>query len=306
MLSARVKLCLAALWLVFTVSLAIWWYVFTQKQISSLLAGEVESTAELLRDQLMLKSEGLVLISLLLVGGFTLLFYIYRELREKERIRSFFLTFSHELKTPLSSLRLRAEALSAQAAGSPSARHASKIAQETVRLHSRLENSLFLADFDHLQMVIENIELSEILNRLALDYPETRLELSHDAQIEADQRMIEIVLRNLIQNSITHGRANTISVLVRRKDRHRVEIEIQDDGIGLQGDINSLSKPFTRHYSGSGSGIGLYLCRKILKRMKAKMHFEEHEGFHVHLLLPGILLERDDENSTGRGRQIAV
>src|SRR5687768_16995352 len=101
----------AAVWIVFTVALAVWWLIFGLSQARHLGALEGPDAAQVGRVTRMLVLEGTVLVGMLMAGGVALLAAIRLEQRRRRDLRAFFMAFTHDLKTSLTSLRLQAEAL---------------------------------------------------------------------------------------------------------------------------------------------------------------------------------------------------
>src|SRR5258707_1129328 len=102
------RIILISTWILLTISMASWWLIYGLRQIeknAGLAGGEV------VRGERMLYSEGGFLILLLLGGGLSLLYYSVREFRRNKEVKEFFATLTHELKTPLASLRLQVESL---------------------------------------------------------------------------------------------------------------------------------------------------------------------------------------------------
>ena len=95
----------------FTVALASWWLIFGLSQARHLGALEGPDAAQVGRVTRMLVWEGVMLVAMLMAGGAALLVAIGREQRRRRELRAFFMAFTHDLKTSLSSLRLQAEAL---------------------------------------------------------------------------------------------------------------------------------------------------------------------------------------------------
>ena len=147
----------AASWMVFTVALASWWLIFGLSQARQLGALEGPDAAQVGRVARMLVFEGAVLVGMLVAGGVALLVAIRLEQRRRRDLRSFFMAFTHDLKTSLTSLRLQAEALREdlpEAAANPNLQ---RMLKDSVRLQLQLENALALTTADG-AVFIEAIE----------------------------------------------------------------------------------------------------------------------------------------------------
>src|SRR6185437_167750 len=107
----RIKILLVALWVTFTVTLAVWWMIFGLRQLDLLSQFHVEQSDQFQRHYQMLLWEGGILIASLVGGGLALYYYAKREQNRHRQIEEFFAAFTHDAKTALASLRLQAESL---------------------------------------------------------------------------------------------------------------------------------------------------------------------------------------------------
>ena len=283
-----IKYALAGVWLIFTTALTIWWYIFSQAQLARLLALSPNHPEEIQRSKKMLELEGGVLIASLVLGGLALIYLIYRDARQNRRIREFFRNFAHELKTPIGSLRLQAEALKEDLKDSASVELAQRIVTETERLNLQLENSLLLAQLDSYQTLPEQLDLRELARELKLEWSDLSFSLTKNCSVNADLRALQSILRNLVQNAVVHGRATEITLTPEENGAtDMVTISIRDNGQGFGGKIKDLGRPLQRHYSGSGSGIGLHLASCLVKKMKGSLEYNAAgPGFEVLIKLP--------------------
>jgi len=106
--------------------------------------------------------------------------------------------------------------------------------------------------------------------------------------VRADRRALQSVLLNVLQNAATHGQAKRVEVAIGRSPAG-VQVTITDDGIGAPpGVIVDTSRPFSRPASTSGTGIGLYVSRRLLERMRGALACRAvpDHGFEVELSLP--------------------
>lgn len=267
----------AIAWLAFTLTLAGWWLVFGLRQAKLIVELNHQQALELARHQRMLIWEGSILFGLILCGGAALISYIYQLRKRSRQIREFFATFSHETKTSIARLRLQAESLQEDLKDSQSP-ILGRLIRDTVRLELQLENSLFLAQDEDVRLIFESISLSETLENFLHQWPDIEFKIDRDIQFMADRRAVESIFKNIIQNSVIHGKAKKIKVTAETQGEGRITIRFQDDGLGLQGDVEKLGHLFHRHYSGSGSGLGLHIVRRLIQRMHGTIAFRANSG----------------------------
>ncbi|MCB1159690.1 MAG: sensor histidine kinase, partial [Leptospiraceae bacterium] len=113
------RLIAASAWLLLTLSLGFWWMIIGLRQaklvfaLQEALGGNIakESQQRLKRYSLMITTEGGFFLLLLGTGGITLIYLSYRDMQNTRVLKEFFSTVSHEMKTPLASIRLQVESL---------------------------------------------------------------------------------------------------------------------------------------------------------------------------------------------------
>lgn len=277
---------LSVFWIVFTVSLTAWWLVFGLSQARALQSAGGEA-ARLAHVQRMLVWEGIVLIALLLAGGIALIVAIRRERERRRQVEGFFTAFTHDLKTALASLRIQAESLQEdlpEASGNANLR---RLLKDAVRLELQLENSLYFAQPDG-RLHLEVVDVSTLTGRVAADWPELHVDVEENIRARADDRALQSVLRNLMQNAALHGAARTITVTAERRPG-RVALRVADDGTGApNGVIAALNAPFQRLSDTSGTGVGLFTSRQLLARMNGDLRIDPTpaRGFALVVDLP--------------------
>jgi signal transduction histidine kinase len=278
----------AIAWLALTVALVGWWMwmgLSLVQQLSQLTGPEA---SRLVRVQRMFVWEGVAFIGLLMGAGVALAVAIRREQARQKAIHAFFMAFTHDLKTALASLQLQAESLAEDLPGAAANPNMTRLLKDTVRLGVQLENSLYFAQPDG-RLLVEPVTISTFIHRAAADWPELRVHVDGDETVLADTRALESVWRNLLQNSVIHGAARTVTVRVERRPAGRATITAIDDGRGAPPQVvRALGQPFTRPATTSGTGVGLFVSRQLARRMNGELRFGEPggTGFTAVLELP--------------------
>ena len=213
---------------------------------------------------------------------------------------------SHELKTPLTTLRMASALIySARATFNPSvARSAELLVAQLDRFEKLLEDLLEVSRFDAEVAVLESIEfdLSGLAERcisdlsLVADEKSTSIRLSKPGDpvmVNADIRRVERILRNLLNNAIEYSDSKPVEVKIEATDTV-VAIAVRDHGIGL--DQLSAMRVFDRFWRADpsrarvrgGTGLGLSIALE-----DARLHNGELEawgrpnvGAHFVLTLP--------------------
>ncbi|MNJ93250.1 Signal transduction histidine-protein kinase BarA [compost metagenome] len=274
------KIYLAIIWFVFTFSLVTWWWIFWMERVA---------TSE--KAYRMFVWEGSVLLGALLIGGASLILFTYRDSRRHQRLRFFFSTFSHDIKTSIARLRLQAEVLEEdlQSTSNPVLK---RLVQDIHRLDLQLENSLLLANLEEGHFLKEGISLTSLFSTLRNEFPDLSLELEREANIFGDRRALLSVFRNILQNAVVHGKASTVKLQVRALNSSRIEITVRDNGLGFKGDMKKLGSEILISTDSHGNGIGLLLTRRLLQKMSGDIYFENqnNQGFSAKITTEGHLL----------------
>lgn len=271
---ANLHYVLAGIWLLYTVSLAAWWL-------------NVGLTVTDRRAMFLM--EGATFIVVLVAGGIALMVGIRREHRRRESLEMFFMSFTHDMKTSLARVQLQAEGLREDWPDGPARADVDRLLQDMLRLQIQLENSLFVAQPDG-RLLRERVDVQPALERLSQDWPDVVVEINGDGAVAADARAFDAVFRNLFQNATLHGGATKINVQVDRATAG-IRLTLEDNGEGVPTDsLRRLGEAFVRPGVTSGTGVGLYVCRQLVTRMRGTMSFGSatgpNHGLRVAIQLP--------------------
>lgn len=120
------------------------------------------------------------------------------------------------------------------------------------------------------------------------------IEIDETTEIFADKNMLQIILLNILSNSIKYCHENgKIQITTKTLTKH-IEIQIADNGIGIpikeQNKIFKLSKSPTTPGTNNeiGTGLGLILCKELVEKNDGKITFisEENKGTSFFITLP--------------------
>jgi two-component system sensor histidine kinase BaeS len=203
--------------------------------------------------------------------------------------RQFLMAVSHDLRTPLTSIRGFAEAI-AEGAATDTPRAASVIASESRRLERLVGDLLELAKLDarRFSLDVRPTDVGEVVVDTAEGFrpviEKAGLELlvasGNDQPLNAmaDPERLAQVLANLVENAYKFAQGR-ISVAATARDGTGVEVVVEDDGPGLKAD--ELSSVFDRSFHISrtptrpmGSGLGLAIVAQLARAMDATVHAE--------------------------------
>jgi signal transduction histidine kinase len=286
-------------WLALQLTLVVWWATLIERQAQQIAelqalsgAGREVIAAQASRTHVMLIGESGTFLALLLVLSLLLAWLYWREHRRARSMQAFFASVTHELRTPLTSIRLQAEAI---AEGEQRVELAQRLLQDSNRLESQIDKTLELARIEgggplSEQAIPLHAWIARSLDGIAADYGD-RLDMrAHvDASVPpvfADAGALQMILRNLVENSVRHSGMTPVSVRLTAAHRaDHVVLEYQDNGAGVIGDSLRLGTLFARGAKSSGAGVGLYLVRRLMQRMggRAKFNTAPGEGYRCEL-----------------------
>jgi two-component system, OmpR family, sensor kinase len=204
--------------------------------------------------------------------------------RAQQQEQQFLLSVSHDLRTPLTSIRGFAEAIS-EGTAPDQQRAASVIASEARRLERLVGDLLELGKLQAKQFVLapRPVDLTDLVTDAADGFlpaaDRLGLVLGLDAEeglvAEADPDRLAQMLANLIENALKFARSGVV-VAVGREGSNIGRISVSDDGPGIAPD--DVAYVFDRHYTSDrrptrviGSGLGLAIVRELTDAMGASI-----------------------------------
>jgi signal transduction histidine kinase len=205
---------------------------------------------------------------------------------------------SHELRTPLSRIRVALD-LASEGEVSQARRYVDEIRLDLAELEQLLEDVLTAARLDlaggraggDLPLRSERIEVAVVVARAEARFrarhPGRVLSVEVDGalpMVDADPALLRRVLDNLLDNAAKYSEAPTPVVISARADAESLEVEIRDQGIGIDAaDLPQLFTPFfrsdrSRARGTGGVGLGLALARRVVEAHGGTLSAESAPG----------------------------
>jgi signal transduction histidine kinase len=212
-----------------------------------------------------------------------------------DRLKGFILrNMSHEIRTPITNILGFAEILS-ERIGDEDVQFTQYIKANGRRL---LETVTAILDFSKLATDSFELDPKEIDVRDAatdavarfVDVAEEKglslgLDVPDDEQLaHLDRPAVDRILNHLVGNAIKFTREGGV-VIRARSFGDRVELEVQDSGVGISEEFRSeLYAPFKQESEGDsrsfeGTGLGLAICRRLVELMGGEIAVESEKGF---------------------------
>ena len=257
------------------------------------------------RQEIMITGEAAVFIASLIFGIAMIRNGYRKQVEAAQQSRNFLLSITHELKSPLASIRLTLETFLKRDLFKSQVDHLSKTGlKETDRL-TTLVNDLLLAarvensyiphpeSMDARQLVIESV------SQLSDKHPKANFEFdTKDKPIDlyADKSGLLSVVQNLLENAIKYSPNNADVSIMLTEDAEKVYLSVGDKGIGIPD--WEKKKVFDKFYRvGSedtretkGTGLGLYIVNEIVKLHKGKIEINDNnpQGTVFKVILPKV------------------
>lgn len=239
---------------------------------------------------------GVVFFAIIITGLVLNTIFLVREVRRNEQHDAFLNAVTHELKTPIASIRLYLETLQRRDVEEAKRQEFYNIMlADTNRLLNTVEQVLKASrarEKNHL-LNISEINLAALLTE-AVERIKTRYDLNDEAisfstgdaaiKISGDANELQTVFENLLDNAVKYsGREIKVSVRLKSLNEKTAIVSIRDAGIGIApADLKRIFKRFYRApvpqtQKTKGTGLGLFIVRSIVKKHGGRI-FAESRG----------------------------
>lgn len=297
--------------LFYIVAALVWWYISLEKQnrdMASLREKNLESQQNLLtpdryeralesihktrkRNTAKYLAEGIAFLTLALTGALFVARSVRKQFRVQQQQQNFMMAVTHELKTPISVARLNLETMQKhQLDPEKQKKLITKTLQETARLNFLTSNILVSAQLEGgYASTREELNLSDLVRDCVQDFrnrfPDREIEsvLEPETELKGDALLLQLLVNNLLENAIKYSpRPKPILCQLKKEMASKVILEIIDEGEGIPDEEKTrIFDKFYRVGNEStrrtpGTGLGLYLCKKIAAAHNADISVTNH------------------------------
>jgi signal transduction histidine kinase len=221
---------------------------------------------------------------------------------EKEAIannKTAIATLSHDIKTPIASIRTYAEALQSNMDNNPErrARYTSVIMKKCDEV-TALTNDLFLhslADMDKLKMHLEKEDIAEILEETITILTGGERTIFYENRgihnkVLLDKKRFEQMIENLVNNAVKYAPDSRVEIVLEQEEQEAV-ISVRDFGQGIADE--DMPFVFDKFYRGKntegkdGAGLGLYIVKYVAEQMDGSaVLVNKYPGIEVRIKFP--------------------
>jgi two-component system sensor histidine kinase KdpD len=211
-------------------------------------------------------------------------------------------SLSHDLRTPLTAIRLAVENLAGDLPADARRQHVGAAIGELDRLTRLFQDILDMARIDAAAIPIDRlwVAAADVVDaavahvRHALQEHALRVDADTDMEVEIDPRLASVALSHLLENAALYSAAGREIVVLARVERDGLHLSVTDHGPGL--DSGELDHLFERFYRGRtarqasfGTGMGLSITRGLLAAAGGRVWAENvpGAGARFSIVVPG-------------------
>ena len=307
LIKKRLLLITIAYWvfLIYIIAALVFWFIELNKQnrqmnnyklseLSATDASHAKKRSDILYDQqrktTQYVSEGAVFLALILFGAVFMYRAVRRQFAIQRQQENLMMAITHELKTPIAVGMLNLETLQKHHLDEQKKERLIEMTlQEMNRLNALANNILVSAQLEAGKTSDkEELNFSDLVKSCTNDFqrrfPERKWDISiaDETEVYGDPLLLQILVNNLIENAVKYSTAQTTIKCTLTESNPHVLFCVADEGPGIP--PQERKKVFQKFYrigneetrSAKGTGLGLYLCKKIADDHGASIKIEEH------------------------------
>lgn len=211
----------------------------------------------------------------------------WEELQEKQ---DFFALWAHQIKTPIAALNLLLQGEKQDVAA---------CRQELFKIESYVEMALNYLRFEEMSndLVLERNSLEQLVRQVVKKYAaifiynHISIQLEHlDYTVLTDEKWFCFVLEQILSNALKYTEKGGTIQIFTKQESNQLWLVIADNGIGIWEE--DLPRVFERGFTGyngradkKSTGIGLYLCKKVMGRLRHQIRIESKVGVGTQVFL---------------------
>lgn len=240
-------------------------------KVEELMAEEKRKTAQY-------TGEGITFLLISLLG----VVFVYRSVRKQIRLQhqqqNFMMAVTHELKTPIAVAKLNMETIQKHQLDPEKQQKLLKMTLLEINRLDTLANNILISsqlEAGGYTLTKEELDLSSLaanaLQNFKHRFPERgwQMEIEDDLVITGDTLLLQILINNILENAVKYSPSTGTITLKASRHKNRIGVCILDEGPGIpDGEKQRIFERFYRigneaQRKTKGTGLGLYLCRKI-------------------------------------------
>jgi two-component system sensor histidine kinase CiaH len=292
--------------LFYIIAALIWWFIALQDQNHKMASYKFiqlkpDDPEYLVKENSILEEENLktaqyigegsIFMLVILVGAIFVYRAVRRQINLQQQQQNFMMAVTHELKTPIAVAKLNMETLQKyDLEPQQKQKFINSALQEMNRLNTLANNILVASQLEDSKQYVtkEKINFSSLLQNVVSNAEKNSTDQKWDLNIEqelfinADGLLLQMLVNNLIENASKYSPKNSTITVELKNHNAKILFSVIDEGPGIP--HQEKKKIFEKFYrigneatrSASGTGLGLYLCKKIADYHKAQINVSDN------------------------------
>ena len=273
--SSKLLLTLSLIWAGLLLLIGAWWVYFMVNIERFLLENKENKIST------MLAWEGGTFIILLLLLSISIFILYLKDTKKTKSLQAFFASLTHELKTPLASIKLQSEVIYdiLEKKNDPKLNKLlERLITDTVKLEIQMDKILQLSRLERGgELNTTSISILQKVKKLSKSWTQfynINIQTSSDQLfVDADEFALELIIKNMFENTKHHSQSKNVNINFIETENH-IELLYKDEG-KFSGDREKLGTLFYKHNSTKGSGIGLYLSKLLMEKMGGRLSIKQ-------------------------------
>lgn len=253
------------------------------KKKSSILSEQQRKTAQYI-------SEGATFLALIILGAVFMYRAVRRQFAIQRQQENLMMAITHELKTPIAVGMLNLETLQKHHLEEQKKQRLIEMTlQEMNRLNSLASNILVSAQLEAgKRSDKEELNFSDLVKSCISDFKRRFAErkwevmIDEETEVHGDALLLQILVNNLLENAVKYSPPQTSIKCTLTQDQTHITLCVADEGPGIP--VSERKKVVQKFYrigneetrSAKGTGLGLYLCKKIADDHGATIKIDQH------------------------------
>jgi len=294
--------------LAYIVAALIFWFVTLNKQndlMATMRMEEVDTTHADAQQRLQriakdrerkisqYKGEGISFLLVIIAGAYIVYRAVKKQLKLSSEQQNFMMAITHELKTPIAVAQLNLETIQKRKLDDEQQqRLVQNTLYETTRLNTLCNNLLLSSQLEASGYKITNVELdfTSLVESCAVDmsrrFPARQINRHLEDQVitDGDSMLLQMLVNNLIENALKYSPKEQAVDIKLQTTGQQIQLQVIDRGPGIPAEdkkkafekFHRLGNEATRR--AKGTGLGLYLCKKIVKTHGGNIEVSDNPG----------------------------
>ena len=211
--------------------------------------------------------------------------------KEQLKLKDYIEDISHQLKTPITSIRLQTELLLEENQN----KKLYTIEHQIKRIQLLVNDlqTIALLDSHNIQYHFKEYDLQTLIDEIEedLDYLNPQIHLNKNIKVLCDEKWFIEALENIIKNCLEKN-STPLSIFVEENET-TLKMIIQDQGSGFnEKDLPFLFQRFYRGENSKGTGLGLYIAKEIIEAHHGFMKAYNQQGACFEIVFPKIKMKK--------------